>query len=276
MPKRDRTKKPTPTQLAAKSDCVEGLKSLERKAHLIIADPPYNFGQAYDACDDRWTYDGYVEWTAAWLAAAVGALDRCGSMWIFAPDEWVSEIDLMLRTKHKMNKRRHVVWAFTFGQAGRRNFTRSHVHLLYMTKMKSASKITFNDKLVRIPSARQLVYNDDRASPGGKLPDATWMLLKEQMEKYMTPDTDTWLESRVCGTFGERKKHSPNQIPVPIMERIVLACTNQGDLVVDPFCGTGSSGIACALHGRFWTGFDLSQKCVKESNKRIEQERGPA
>jgi len=243
------------------------MERLDRKAQLVVADPPYNQGMPYDAYDDNKSYDDYMTWSEGWLSTAVDCLDRHGSLWVFCPDEWVSEIDLTCRKNLGMYKQGHIIWAFTFGQKASKRFTRSHCHLLWLTKTKGT--YTFNFDAVKVPSARQLVYKDKRAAAGGKPPDATWMLLREQLEPHMGADKDVWLQSRVCGTFKERRKHSPNQIPVPIMERIVLATSNPGDLVVDPFCGTGASGVACKLHGRNWQGFDLSETAVKATNARI-------
>jgi len=255
------------SQITRSGDCVKSLAVLNYKANLLIADPPYNFGQPYDAYSDNLSYKDYLIWSESWLGVAVSALAPTGSLWLFCPDEWVSELDLMCRRKFSLYKKRHIVWAFTFGQRARKNFTRSHCHLLWFTRHKK--DYTFNLKDVAVPSARQAIYGDARADPAGKPPDSTWLLFKEQLEPYMTPDKDTWLESRICGTFKERAKHSPNQIPVPLMERIVLACSDVGDRVVDPFAGTGSSGIACKLHDRNWEGFDVSKECVRQSNKRL-------
>lgn len=263
------TKKTTPPQLAQRADCVAAMAALPYKADLVIADPPYNFGQPYDAYKDNKSYAEYVDWTRKWVGAAAQLLAPHGAMWIFVPDEWVSEIDVLAKREFKLHKRQHVVWAFTFGQNCTKKFTRSHCHLLHFTKAKT--KFTFNPKSLLVPSARQLVYGDKRAVLAGKVPDDTWMLLEAQLKPHMGKDKDTWLESRICGNFKERKNHSPNQIPVPVMERIVLACSNPGDRVVDPFAGTGSSGVACALHNRRWEGFDLSAKCVSESNRRVKE-----
>jgi DNA modification methylase len=260
------------TQAAYKGDCISGLQSMPpNSVMLAIGDPPYNFGQPYEACHDNKSYDDYMEWTRKWLTAVDWCLHKYGSLWIFVPDEWVSEIDMLMRHEMGYYRRGWIVWAFTFGQAAQTNFTPSHCHLLYYTKTKT--KFTFNHEPVRVPSARQIKYNDKRAQSGGKMPDNTWMLLKEQLEPYMTPDKNTWLESRICGTFKERKKHSPNQIPMPIMERIVLTCSNPGDRVVDPFCGTGPVGVVCAQHDRDYVGYDVSKTCVKETNDRIKKAR---
>jgi DNA modification methylase len=264
-----RKKTPRQPQTAYEGDAVALARKAGKDYHLVIADPPYNFGQPYEAYVDNKSYEEYMAWTREWLHVVVSVLDKNGTLWVFAPDEWVSEIDMMCRHELKLYKRNHVIWAFTFGQKAQRRFTRAHCHILYFTKTKT--QFTFNEDAVKVPSARQLVYNDKRAVAGGKPPDDVWMLLRAQLEPYMTPDKDTWLVSRVCGTFREREKHSPNQIPVPVMERIVVSTSNPGDAVLDPFCGTGASGVACARNGRDWLGYDVSKTCVEQSNRRIRE-----
>lgn len=234
---------------------------------LGIVDPPYNYGQPYEAYEDNKSHEAYLNWTREYLSRLVPMLDKHGALWVFVPDEWVCELEYMMKHEFKLHKRQHLIWAFTFGVACQGKFSRSHCHMLHMTKTKT--KFTFNADALRVPSARSLVYGDKRAASKGKLPDATWMLLKEQLEPYMTKEGSVWLESRICGTFKERKKHSPNQIPLPIYERIVKALTNEGDLVVDPFAGTGGLGVVCKRLNRNYIGFDIGKDCVKQSNARI-------
>lgn len=255
-------------QAVVREDCVTGLRRLEKgSAFLGIADPPYNFGQEYDAYEDNLKHDEYLAWTRTWLEAMTHALHKHGSLWIFAPDEWVSEIDLLARKEFKYYKQNHIVWYFTFGQAQQKKFTRSHCHLLWLSRTKT--RFTFNADPLRVPSARQAIYKDKRANAPGKLPDDTWVLYKHQLEPLFKPDADTWLMSRICGTFKEREPTSPNQIPIPMMERIIRATSDEGDLVVDAFCGTGSAGVACAIHNRSYVGYDLSQACVRQATNRI-------
>lgn len=259
--------KPPPTFDVRKADCVEFLRGLKRKPKLIVADPPYNYGVDYEAMGDNLPHTEYREWTHDWLAAAQSALDPHGSMWVFVPDEWVSEIDIYCRKELKMTRRSWVVWYYTFGVANQKNFSRSHTHLLYFSRKKT--KYTFNADAIRVPSARQLVYNDKRQAAGGKLPDNTWVLTRETLQPLFQGDADTWLESRICGTFKERKKHSPNQLPEPLVERIVLGCSDPGDLVVDPFLGSGTTGVVSVRNYRDFAGCDLGATCVAESAQRI-------
>jgi site-specific DNA-methyltransferase (adenine-specific) len=104
---------------------------------------------------------------------------------------------------------------------------------------------------VRIPSARQTTYADIRANPIGKLPD------------------DVWSFSRVCGTFNERVQWHPCQMPERILERIVKVSSNPGDVVLDPFSGSGTTSVVAAQLGRQYIGTDLSAEYVIHSTQRI-------
>jgi DNA modification methylase len=238
--------------------------------NLIVADPPYNIGKEYENYDDSKPHDEFMGWTQAWIQMAYNCLHPNGSLFIFAPDEWASEVDVYCRQEVGLNWQSTIVWYYTFGVACQGRFSRSHTQILWYTKSKT--KFTFNRDAIAVPSNRQLVYKDKRANPKGKVPDNTWMLTQKAMADCFGPDEDTWLVSRVCGTFKERQKHSSNQIPEPIMERIVLACSNRGELVLDPFCGTGTTGVAAVRHGRRFLGYDISPTCVKQSLERIAKE----
>lgn len=266
-----KTKKKAPPEFEIiLGDCINELcNRAKANAALAICDPPYNFGMDYDACDDSKSVEAYRRWTRNWLAAVAEATHRHGAIWIFTPDEWVADIEMISRDL-KLHKRRHVVWGFGFGVACQKNFSRSHCHLLYLTRTKT--KYTFNDTAIRVPSDRQLIYGDKRANTGGKLPNATWLLTRQQIDAAVPADSGLWYVSRICGTFKERKRHSPNQIPVPIMERIILSTSNHNDLVLDPFAGTGSAGVAAVRNGRRYLGYDISDTCVKQSRARIESE----
>ncbi len=93
----------------------------------------------------------------------------------------------------------------------------------------------------------------------------------DQIEQAIPADSDTWAISRICGTYKERKAHSPNQIPIAIMERIVLSTSNSNELVLDPFMGTGSAGIACMRHNRQYLGYDISRTCVEQATQAVSE-----
>ena len=256
-------------------DCVERLGGADHARYacrfdLAVADPPYNLGFAYEsAVDDRKAAADYLAWTRQWLAAVTPTLTPDGTLWVFVPEEWASRVDVMAQDEFGYHKRRQVTWAFTFGQAAQKNFTKSSCFLLYLTRKKA--KFFFDDAAVRVPSARQLVYGDRRANPAGKQPDATWMLVAEQLAPYATPDRDVWLQSRVCGTYKERVPDMPNQIPLPLYERVVRATCPPGGAVLDPFAGSFGLGEVCLRLGRDYLGVELGPKTAEAGRLRLDR-----
>src|SRR4029079_6726069 len=115
-----------------------------------------------------------------------------------------------------------------------------------------------NDQPIRVPSARQLVYGDKRANPAGRLPDDTWILRPQNVPGGFTPDQDTWHFPRVCGTFNERAGWHGCQMPERLLGRIISACSNAGDVLLDPFAGSGTSLVVAKKLGRQFLGFELS------------------
>ena len=251
-------------------DCCELLEGMDEKAKLIVADPPYNYGQMYADFNDKRSKQEYTDWTVRWLSHAYRALDDEGSMFVFVPDEWAGRVDVTCQDTLGLNLRNWIVWHYTFGQNCRKKFNRCHTHILYYTK--DPKKFTFNRDDVKVPSARQRVYNDKRAADGGKNPDDVWVLSAEELQKTMGEGADTWLESRICGTFKERDQVSPNQLPLQIVDRIVLSASNPGDLVVDPFVGTGTTAVSCSRYGRRFVGFDVSSECRDAAYERVKRE----
>jgi site-specific DNA-methyltransferase (adenine-specific) len=165
--------------------------------------------------------------------------------------------------------RNTIVWHQTFGQAQQRKFTPSWVAIHYV--VKRGGPFTFNADAVRVPSARQLRYNDRRANPRGKVPDDVWVLDPDRLRELLDPAGDVWLQSRVCGTFGERCGHV-TQLPLPLVERIVKLASNPGGLVLDPFAGSGTVLVAARRLGRRYLGVELSEGTAELAWQRTQSE----
>lgn len=250
-------------------DCIAGMQSMpDGCVDLIVADPPYNIGRDYDAYDDDRPDDEYLQWCEKWISESVRVLKPDGSMWVASYANMVSEIDVTCK-RLGLHKRGHIIWGFTFGVNQSKNFTRAHTHWLYYTKSRTKFVFRANDVENRVPSARQLIYGDKRASPKGRLPDDVWILNMNQVKDKLPSNLDLWLESRVCGTFHERVKGSDNQIPTAITDRIIRFCSDPGQLVLDPFTGTGTTGVSAMRTRREFVGFELSSKSSKQAAARI-------
>jgi len=121
-----------------------------------------------------------------------------------------------------------------------------------------------------VPSARQLIYNDKRANPKGRLPDDTWILRPQELAQEFGFDKDTWHVSRVCGTYKERMGWHGCQMPEAILERIIRVSTNEGEKVFDPFLGSGTTAVVAKKLDRQYLGFELSAEYWEQCRKRLE------
>lgn len=228
-------------------NCIEVMKTLpENSIDLIFADPPYNIGLKYDTHNDSIPYEDYINWSEEWLTECSRLLKNNGSIYIAINDEHAAELVLILK-KLGLQMRNWLIWHYTFGQAQRKKFSRAHTHILYFTK---SNDFTFNPEEIRIKSVRQLI-GDKRANPEGKIPD------------------DVWTVSRIAGTFKERIKDFPCQMPEKILETIVNASSNKGDIVLDPFSGSGTTSYVAKKLGRKYIGIEKSEKYYKMSTNRI-------
>jgi len=86
---------------------------------------------------------------------------------------------------------------------------------------------------------------------------------------FFDPSSDTWNVSRLCGTFREREGWHGCQMPVAVLDRIIKASSNPGDIVLDPFNGSGTTVVSAALLGRKYVGIDQSEDYVKFAQKRV-------
>ena len=252
--------------------CADSIATLnagpEAWVDLVFADPPFNIGYLYHGYNDSLKAEDYLKFSEDWMAAVYRALKPNGSFYLAIGDDYAADLCVIARRKLGFNMRNWIIWHYTFGQQTQRMFAKSHTHVLYFTKEQKG--FTFNADAVRVASARQTTYNDKRANAKGKLPDDTWYLRpQETPEEFFAPDSDTWNISRVCGTFKEREGWHGCQMPIGVLNRIIMASSNAGDVVLDPFNGSGTTTVAAALLGRRYVGIDQSAQYVDHARKRL-------
>ena len=218
---------------------------------LVFADPPFNIGYVYDKYVDDKPNAEYVDWSRQWMAACQRILKPDGSFYIAIGDDFSAEIRVLGR-ELGLHLRNWIIWHYTFGQNMKVKFSRSHTHIFYFTK--DAQRFTFNDQHLRFPSARHTEYQDLRANPLGRLPDDVW-------DEF----------PRVCGTFRERAGFHGCQMPEALLMRIIMASSNPGDIVLDPFVGSGTTAAAAKRLGRRYVGVDISEAYVEHVRQRLTQ-----
>jgi site-specific DNA-methyltransferase (adenine-specific) len=234
-------------------DVLDGLESVRDQhgpARLIFTDPPYNIGIDYGDGEqaDRLSDAAYMKWVRQWFALCWDCLTDDGSLWVMIGDEYAAEYAVELKATG-YTVRSWIKWYETFGVNCSNKFNRTSRHIFYAVKDPAA--FVFNPEAVTRPSDRQTKYGDSRASAGGKVWD------------------DVWQISRLTGTCSERIPDFPTQLPLALVEPIVLCASMPGDLVVDPFNGSGTTGVAAVRNGRKYLGVEKSEAFADIATKRI-------
>jgi len=296
--------KAVPRNRLVTGDCIDTMRSWSSDSvDLIFADPPYNIGFDYgDQYEDKLSDEQYIDWTCDWIDAAADLLKPSGSLYILIGDEYAAEARVHLKQLQKQGKllfRNWIVGHYTFGQRCKIKFNRSHAHLFYCvgsaavnpktgkprSNLSKNLPFTFHYDQVAVPSARMTTYKDSRQNPNGKLPDDTWYIKRfpdsaswyvrpqeaagDEQGGYFDPDLDTWYQSRLCGTFKEREQWHPCQLPEALLERIVKVSSNPGDLVFDPFTGSGTTLAVAKRLGRDWLGCEKGEAFARKAAERI-------
>jgi site-specific DNA-methyltransferase (adenine-specific) len=258
----------SPINTILQGDCVELMQQLpDGYVDLVFADPPFNIGYKYDIYDDRKSVDEYLEWSRSWIGEVHRILKDDGSFWLAIGDDFAAELKVLCQ-QLGFHTRNWVIWYYTFGVHCKTKFTRSHTHLLYF--VKDPKQFTFNRDAIAVPSARQLVYNDSRGNPNGRVPDDTWILRPQDCQDGFTPDEDCWYFPRVAGTFKERAGFHGCQMPEQLLGRIIRCCSRAGELVFDPFSGSASTSVVAKKLHRNYLAFELSDEYTTKGQERID------
>lgn len=234
---------------------------------LVFADPPFNIGYKYDVYEDRKETDDYLDWTKKWTEQVRRVLKPNGTFWLAIGDDFAAELKVLIQRDLGFCCRSWVIWYYTFGVNCTKKFSRSHTHLFHF--VKDAKNFTFNIDAIRVPSARQTVYADARANAKGRLPDDTWILRPQDLPEGFQSNESVCYFPRVCGTFKERAGFHGCQMPEQLLARIIKVSSNPGDLVVDPFAGSGSTLIVAKKLRRDWLGFELSENYAERVRTRL-------
>jgi site-specific DNA-methyltransferase (adenine-specific) len=251
-------------------DCLDLLASVETGTiDLVFADPPFNIGYQYDAYHDRHSDDDYIAWCKKWIGQVHRVLKSDGTFWLAIGDEYAADLKVAAERELGFITRSWVIWYYTFGVNCTRKFSRSHAHLFHFVKQPEQFTFNAEDPFVRVPSARALVYGDKRANPTGRLPDDTWILRPHDLPDGFQSMDSTWYFARVAGTFKERQGFHGCQMPEQLLGRIIRVSSNPGEVVLDPFAGSGTTLATAKKLGRRWLGFELSSDYVKYAGERL-------
>ena len=224
-------------------NAAELLKTLKTESiDLIVADPPYNLGKDYGNNHDLKGFEEYILFTREWLSEAKRVLKPEGSIYVFMGVRFISYLYDIMDRDLKLFFNSWIVWHYTQGMGKTKGFSPRHDDILVFNKGKN---FTFNLDDIRVPQKFYRERNNMRgANPG-----------------------DVWQFSHVHYSNPNRQNH-PTQKPEGIIERIVLASSNKGDIVLDPFSGSGTTLRVCQQLGRKAIGFELNPEYVAMTEQR--------
>ncbi|MCK6579299.1 MAG: site-specific DNA-methyltransferase [Anaerolineae bacterium] len=237
---------------------------------LIVTSPPYNLGKSYES---RTSIERYLETQSAIIKGLIDLLADDGSIcWQvgnYVQDGEVFPLDIYyygLFKQHGLSLRNRVIWHFGHGLHASKRFSGRYETLLWFTKSK---QYIFNLDEVRVPSKYpgKLHYKGDKrgqpsGNPKGKNPSDIWEVVAEDWESCL------WDIPNVKSNHPEKTEH-PCQFPVELVERCVLALTQEDDWVFDPFAGVGSSLIAGLRHNRRVMGCEKEPQYLETAVHRI-------
>lgn len=242
----------------------------DNSIQLIITSPPYNLGKDYES---RVEIERYLEQQADIIADLHRVLKEEGSLcWQvgnFVEDGEVYPLDILYYGMFKklgLRLRNRIIWRFGHGLHASKRFSGRYETILWFTK---SDKYIFNLDSVRIPSkypGKRHFKGEKKGqlsgNPLGKNPSDVWEVVLQDWEQ------EIWDIPNVKANHPEKTKH-PCQYPIELVERCVLALTNEGDWVFDPFAGVGSALIAAIKNNRRAVGSDKEKEYVDLARQRI-------
>lgn len=238
------------------STALEALAEIEDgSVDLIFVDPPYNIGKKFGDFKDTWPSDtSYAEWCYEWLEVCLNKLKSSGSIYVMTSTQAMPYLDLWLRQRITIRSR--LVWHYdSSGVQAKKFYGSMYEPILF--GVKNPSDYTFNAADIEVEA---------RTGSIRKLIDYR----KETPTPYKTTKVpgNTWYIPRVRYRMAEYEEH-PSQKPEALLERIVKASSNPGDLVLDPFSGTFTTCAVARKLGRRSIGIDINEAYVKIGLRRL-------
>ncbi|MDR2140448.1 MAG: site-specific DNA-methyltransferase [Deltaproteobacteria bacterium] len=227
-------------------DCIDIMKNMENNTiDLVVTDPPYNLSKDYGNDSDDRTRADYLNFSSEWLSEATRLLKPTGTLYVFMGVRYISYIYKILECDLGLLFNSWITWNYTQGIGKTKGFSPRHDDILMFTK---SSQFTFNLDDIRIPQKYYRSINNMRgANPG-----------------------NVWEFSHVHYCQNNRQNH-PTQKPEALFERMILASSNIGDVVLDPFCGSGTSMRVCQQTKRNGIGIELNYEYINIVNQRLAQ-----
>ena len=233
-------------------DCLKYLKTIpDNSVDLVLTDPPYFIGfDGGKGWDSKWKTDReYIQWCIQWTKECIRVLkdERMFVVWGTLKTESFLLYKLALNRTKGIYPQNEIIWSYNWGGRSSSNFARKHE---YAWCYSTGKKFLFNGDDVRVDRKVKNNLRNGKNYTKGTIPTCVW----EKNNHTTSKD--------YCGWHPTTKN-------IDILERIIRAYSNENDLVLDPFMGSGSTAIACKLSNRDYIGSELDGDYIKKARARI-------
>ncbi len=239
-------------------DVLESLNAFvpDQSIDLVFADPPYNIGKDFNGRKDKWeTEEAYLEWCYQWLDLCIQKLKPNGSFYVMTSTQAMPFFDVYLRKKLDVLSR--IVWHYdSSGVQAKRYYGSMYEPILFCVKDKE--NYTFNSENILV-----------EAKTGAKRRLVDYRKPIPTVYNSQKVPGNVWQFPRVRYRMDEYENH-PTQKPVALLERIILASSNAGDIVLDPFSGTFTTSFVAKKLGRRSIGIEVEEEYLKIGLRRLQ------
>lgn len=237
-------------------DCLELFRQIpDNSVDVTFADPPFNLKKKYHSTKDRLELEEYVDWCELWMAEMVRVTKVSGSIFVHNIPRWLT---YFVNVLNKLADFKHwISWEAPTAPMGK-TLQPAHYGILFYAKQAKTNK--FYEIRHPHPRCRKCGYL--RKDYGGK---------KAVLHPFGPLVSDSWTDIHRIRHNKYRDSH-PCQLPIHLLERILLMSTDEGDIVLDPFLGTGTTAIAAKRLGRHYIGFELDEAYTTIARDKVESE----
>ena len=240
------------------SDAIFALNNdiQDESIDLIFADPPYNIGKNFAGCKDKWaTDDDYLNWCYEWLNLCIRKLKPTGALYVMTSTQFMPYFDIFLRKRMTILSR--LIWSYdSSGVQAKRYFGSMYEPILFCVKDKNNYTFNAKDIMVEAKTGAKRKLIDYRKNP------------PQPYNSEKVPG-NVWDFARVRYRMDEYENH-PTQKPIALLDRIVKASSNVGDIVLDPFSGTFTTSYVAKKLGRKSIGIELQEDYIKIGLRRLD------
>jgi site-specific DNA-methyltransferase (adenine-specific) len=237
-------------------NCLDLFKEIpDDSIDVVFADPPFNLKKKYNSHKDSLIIKDYLDWCERWITEAVRVTKPTGSIFLHNIPKWLT---YYATTLNKLADFRHwISWDAPTAPMGK-TLQPSHYGILFYVKNIKQNK--FYE--IRYPHKRCRKCGYLHKDYGGK---------KAGLHPFGPLVSDVWTDIHRVKHNKYRDEH-PCQLPIHLLERVILMSTDEGDIVLDPFSGTGTTAISAKRLGRNYIGFELDKEYVEIAQSKLEQE----